>query len=92
MATHKSAKKRARQDLKRRERNRDAKSAVRTAIKKFRLASASGDADQAEATLRFAESQIRRAASKGVIPRTTASRQVARLSMQKNRDAASATS
>lgn len=79
MAHHKSAKKRARQALKRRDRNRDVRSGVKTAIKKARTAAGSGDDETARQALRAAESLIRRAASKGVLPKGRADRQVSRL-------------
>ena len=78
MAHHKSAKKRARQALKRRARNRHVRSGVRTAVKAVRTAVAEEGTD-ATAALRQAESLIRRAASKGVISKKQASRDVARL-------------
>ena len=85
VANHKSAKKRARQDLKRRARNRQVKSGVRTAIKTFRAAADGGDADASGVALRRAESTIRRAATKGVVSRKRASRQVSRLAKANNR-------
>ena len=85
MATHKSAKKRARQDLKRRARNRQVKSRVRGAIKTFRVAVAGDDVEKTGEALRNAEGIIRRAATKGVIPRKQASRRISRLAKAKNR-------
>lgn len=79
MAQHKSASKRARQSQKRRDRNRRVRSALKSAIKKVRGALAAGDASAARQALPAAESLIRRAASKGVIPKRRADRQVARL-------------
>ena len=79
MANHKSAKKRARQDLVRRERNRRVKSRVRSVVKKLRAAVAEGDSAGAGTALRDAERELRRAASKGVLPKRRASRSVSRL-------------
>ena len=79
MATHRSAEKRARQALKRRARNRKAKSQVRTHIKSVRGAVAIGDGEGARQKLRTAERALRKAASKGAIKKTTASRSVSRL-------------
>jgi small subunit ribosomal protein S20 len=79
MATHRSAEKRARQALKRRARNRKAKSHVRTLLKTARGAIASGDSEGARQKLRSAERALRMAASKGAIKKTTASRSVSRL-------------
>lgn len=86
MAQHKSAGKRARQAEKRRERNRRVRSSVRTAVKRARSAAA-GEGDPVEAA-RLAESELRRAASKGVIPKTRASRQVSRLARAAHRASA----
>lgn len=80
MAQHKSAKKRARQDLKRRARNRSIRSGLRSAVKSTHAAIAAGDPEQARVTLRATEGIIRRAASKGILPRTRASRTISRLS------------
>ena len=79
MATHRSAEKRARQALKRRARNRKAKSQVRTHLKNVRGAVASGDVEGARQKLRTAERALRKAASKGAIKKTTASRSISRL-------------
>jgi small subunit ribosomal protein S20 len=87
LAQHKSAKKRARQSLKRRARNRGTRNAVRTRVKAFRADSEA--AEDTTASLRSAEGLIRRAASKGVIPKKRASRQVSRLVKQANRTASS---
>ncbi|MGH0032007.1 MAG: 30S ribosomal protein S20 [Myxococcota bacterium] len=80
MANHKSAKKRARQDLKRRARNRHVNSGVKSAVKDLRQASP----EEAPAALRKAESVIRRAASKGVLSKKQASRRVSRLAKSVN--------
>ena len=84
MATHKSAKKRARQDLVRRARNRDKRSRVRRAIRAARAAIAEGDAATVATTVRQAESLLRRATSKGVLHSKTASRQISRLTKAAN--------
>jgi len=87
VANHKSAKKRARQDLKRRARNRQVKSRVRGAIKNCRILIEGEDAGKTTEALRNAESVIRRAANKGVIPRKQASRRISRLNKASNRQA-----
>ncbi len=79
MATHKSARKRARQSIRRRARNRHVRSTVKGAVKSARGALESDDAAAAQTAVRTAEGALRRAASKGVIPRKRASRQIARL-------------
>jgi small subunit ribosomal protein S20 len=85
VAHHKSAKKRARQTLKRTERNRNLRSRVKSAIRSVRSAVAAGDAQQSSATLSVAEGVLRRTASKGVIPKKRASRQISRLAKSHNR-------
>ena len=80
MANHKSAQKRARQDLRRRARNREVKSAMRSVVRRVRAAVQGGDAEAAATQLRAAERELRRAAGKGVIPKQRASRTVSRLS------------
>lgn len=79
MAHHKSAKKRARQNPKRRARNRHVRTSLKGAIKSVRTAVAEGKSDDASTALRNAEGVIRRAASKGVISKKQASRRVSRL-------------
>ena len=80
MANHKSAKKRARQDLVRQARNKAVTSRARTLVKRVRTAVAEGKAEDARAALRDAESALRKAASKGVLPKERVSRSVGRLS------------
>jgi len=79
MAQHRSAEKRARQALVRRERNRAVRSRVRGSTRAVRAALESGDLASARTRLREAERVIRKAASKGIVKKTTASRTVARL-------------
>lgn len=79
MATHKSAVKRARQAEKRRVRNRAFKSRVRTLVKDFRNALSSGDTEDARVKLQAAEGALRKAATKGAIPKAQVSRRVSRL-------------
>ena len=79
MATHKSAIKRARQNLRRRARNRHQRSRLRGAVRAARKAIDAGDAEAATAAVREAESLLRRAASSGLLHAKTASRHVARL-------------
>jgi small subunit ribosomal protein S20 len=79
LAQHKSAIKRMRQDKKRRERNRAAKSAVKRAVKKVPEASSPEDASR---LLSEASSVIDRAAKKGVIHWKKAARKKSRLAKQ----------
>jgi len=78
VARHKSAQKRARQDVKRREHNRALRSRTRSVVKDVRDAIASG-AGTVEQQLRAAEGALRHAASKGAVPKNRASRLVSRL-------------
>lgn len=87
MANHKSALKRARQNIVRRERNRATKSRVRTATKKFRAAAATSAGKALDTDLRAAQSTIDKAAKKGVIHRRTAARKIARLARLANKAA-----
>lgn len=78
MANHVSAEKRNRQRIKRTDRNRAAKSALRTEVKKARTAIKAAPAD-ANNVVRSAASTLARAASKGVIPRKRAARVAGRI-------------
>lgn len=71
-----SAKKRMRQSAKARERNRQQRASLRTAVKKARTVPATEDATTA---LRAAESQLDRAARKHLIHPNAAARQKSRL-------------
>ena len=84
MAQHKSAKKRARQSLARRARNRSISSRLKTAVKYARVALAGTDGAAASDALRKAEREIRKAASKGVLSKKQASRRVSRLARRLN--------
>jgi small subunit ribosomal protein S20 len=77
MANHASAEKRNRQRIKRTSRNRAAKSALRTELKKAH-ASIKTPADAAS-VVREASGALDRAAAKGTIPRKRASRLKGRL-------------
>ena len=70
-----SSKKRMRQAGGRRERNRAARTALRTAIKKVKTASA----DEGESAYRSAVRLLDRAARKGLIPKNAAARSKRRL-------------
>ena len=90
MATHKSAIKRQRQNVKRREHNRQVRSKVRTFVKRLDAAAESGDAEKAAAELKEATKVVAKAASKGVIPKQTASRKISRMAKRVNKAGASA--
>ncbi len=80
MANHPSAKKRMRQSEKSRIRNQAVKTRLKTTTKKLYAAMESNDAEQVKQLVRKVNSEFARAASKGVVPKKTASRRVARLS------------
>lgn len=79
---HKSALKRNRQNIKRRERNRTIRSAAKTAVRELRETIAKQDAPAAAAELRAVVRTLTKAGTKGVLHRNTVSRRVARLSQQ----------
>ncbi len=85
MANIKSAKKRARQNLKLRERNRYYKTTARTYIKKARALIAAGNFEEAEATIQLAGKALDKAAQKGVIHKNNAARRKSRLQVYFNR-------
>lgn len=79
MPTTKSAKKRLRQNEKRRLRNRSVKSALKTQIRKVRDAVSAKNLDQAAAEFRAVTKKLDQAAAKNVIHRNKASRTKSRL-------------
>lgn len=79
MANTASAKKRARQTLRRTAVNKARISRIRTFVKSVEKALASGDATAAAAAFRLAEPEIARGVSKGVLHKNTASRKISRL-------------
>lgn len=82
MANNKSANKRIRQTEKRRLRNRLVIGAMRTAVKRARVAIDEKAANTAE-LIQSASSKIDKAVSKGALRRTTASRYISRLTNRK---------
>lgn len=85
MANLKSAIKRNRQSIKRRDRNRDARADVRAAIKDTRAAAENGDKAKALELLKRAEKLIAKAATKRLYHPGNASRKISRLAMLVNR-------
>ena len=80
MPVLKSAKKRARQNVVRRQRNLARKSAVKTAIKKVEEAvKGSQPIEATKQLLRDAESKIARAKGKGLFDANTASRRISKI-------------
>ena len=80
MANTKSAKKAARQTVRRTEINKARRSRLKTFVRKVEEAIASGNKEAANLALREAQPEIQRSASKGIIHKNTASRKISRLS------------
>jgi len=79
MANIKSARKRARQAVQRRDHNMGLRTAVRTAIKNVKKAVAGGNAEAAAQTLRTSQQVIDRVVSKGILHRNAGDRHKSRL-------------
>ena len=84
MATHKSAEKRDRQSVKRRERNVADKSAIKTKIKSLLSAVEAKDKEASISALKVAIPALDKAAVKGVIHKNNASRKISRLTKKIN--------
>ena len=84
MANIKSQIKRNRQNEKRRLRNKSVKSALKTAIRKFHEAHASGDTEAATTLMRVAGRKLDKAASKGVIHKNQAANRKSAISQKLN--------
>jgi small subunit ribosomal protein S20 len=80
MANHFSALKRARQTVKREDRNRANRSRLRGALRDLKESLAKGDKQATETTYRQTVSALDKAIQKGVIHKNTASRYKSRLS------------
>ena len=85
LIVHKSAIKRHRQSLKRRERNIETKSKLRTLIKRARQAIETKNQETASAQIQAVNKALGKAVSKGIIKRNTASRWLSRLSRSAGR-------
>ena len=79
MANIKSARKRARQALHRRDHNMALRTRVRSAIKDVKKAIAAGNKDQAAKELRDAQGVIDRVVAKGILHRNAGDRHKSRL-------------
>jgi small subunit ribosomal protein S20 len=84
MANTSSAKKAARQMVRRTEINKSRRSRLKSSVRKVEEAIASGKKADAVAALKAAEPMLVRTAQKGVIPKKTASRKVSRLTSRVN--------
>jgi len=79
VSNNNSAKKRERQNITRRMRNRAVKSEVRTAIKKFEKCILAEDKAAAEAAMKESFKLLDSATSKGILHRNTSSRKKSRI-------------
>lgn len=79
MAHSKSAIKRQRQSLRRKERNRARRSEARGAVRRARELIAAGDSEEAQAAVREATKILDRVAGKGTLHRNNAARRKSRL-------------
>ena len=84
MANIKSAKKRVLVAEVNAAKNKAVKSTVKTAVKKVDSAVAAGDKALAQANLREAEKELKKASTKGVLKKQTTSRKVSRLAKAVN--------
>ncbi len=80
MPNTKGAKKRLRQNVVRRDRNKVTRTRMRSMLRKFREAVAAKDFEQAKECSRLAAQMLDKAASKGVIHRNKAARLKSRMS------------
>lgn len=85
MPNHKSAEKRARQNVKRRVRNMAISSAVRTTVKKTRKVISEGNKEEAQLALRETSKALLTSVSKGVLHKNSAARKQSRLAKQVNK-------
>lgn len=79
MATHKSAEKRHRQSVKRRDRNRFAKATIRSTLKKALTLAEAGKVEEARAAAKVATKLLDKAAVHGVLHKKNAARRIGRL-------------
>ena len=82
MANIKSAKKRIKVIDKKTARNKRVKGHIKSILKDFDLAIATGNLEEAKAKLALAEKKLMQAASKGTLHKNTASRKISRLTQQ----------
>ncbi|MGI5937107.1 MAG: 30S ribosomal protein S20 [Oscillospiraceae bacterium] len=84
MPNIKSSAKRARIERIRRARNKAAKSALRTTIKKFNVAVAGGDCEAAANAYKVAVKSVDQAAAKGLIHKNNAARKKSKMALRLN--------
>ncbi|EAH4981173.1 30S ribosomal protein S20 [Campylobacter coli] len=85
MANHKSAEKRARQTIKKTERNRFYRTRLKNITKAVREATAKNDKNAANEALKIANKSIHAMVSRGFLKKQTASRRVSRLALLVNK-------
>ncbi len=85
MANHKSAEKRARQTIKKTERNRFYRTRLKNITKAVREAAAQNDKKAANEALKIANKSIHAMVSRGFLKKQTASRRVSRLALLVNK-------
>ena len=90
MASHDSALKAHRQNLKRREHNRQLRTRLRSALRDIRAAIDRGNPDQVKDALRQTISLVDKMAGKGLIHRNTAGRYKSRLAARVTKKSAAA--
>ncbi len=84
MASHPSAIKRAKQNEKRRVRNLDIKTLVKSSIKKVRVAVEKKDVEGAQKALQKTIPLIQKARTKGILHKNTSARKISRLTREVN--------
>ena len=82
MANTSSAKKAARQMVRRTEVNKSRRTRMKTEVRGVEEAIASGDKQAALTALKVAEPVLARTGQKGIVPKRTASRKISRLTMR----------
>ena len=90
MANIKSAAKRARQNVKRREHNRYYRTTARTYVKRAQAQISANELDEAQETIRLAAQALDKAARRGVISKNNAARRKSRLMKAYNKAQATA--
>ena len=84
MANSPQAKKRARQNERNRQVNKNRRSRVKSFVRKVEEAILSGDKESAENALRIAQPELMRGVSKGIFHKNTVARKMSRLSARVN--------
>jgi small subunit ribosomal protein S20 len=87
MANKRSSKKDLRRTAKKTVRNKAARTALKTYVKKVRVAAAAGDAAQVTTALTMAQKMIDKAAQRGIIHKNQAARRMSRAAKAANKAA-----